>query len=293
MYSKSKVKYIKALTPVHAGAGDGLETVDMPIQREKHSGIPKVEASSLKGSIKHFIYNKLREENEEFDKIYKPELYRIFGPEEGDSNASKIGFTDAKLLLFPVKSATDIFKLVTCPYILKRWAEDLKLVNNEKVVIDITVDEGKFKALEDNDDRVILEEYIFKEDNPKIVDESVKNVFSKIKDLDIKRIIILNDSDFIDLVTMYTEIITRNKIDVDTGAAADTGLFTEEYLPAESVMYFLLLESPEFSNTPEKKENNAISYFEKNIGEAFQVGGNATIGKGFVKLLYNEEGGKY
>lgn len=35
MYELKQMKYIKALTAVHAGAGDGLETVDMPIQREK------------------------------------------------------------------------------------------------------------------------------------------------------------------------------------------------------------------------------------------------------------------
>lgn len=289
MYNERSIKYIKALTPVHAGAGDGLEIVDMPIQREKHSGIPKIEASSLKGSIKHCIYNKIKAKQGKVDKTDK--LYEIFGKEdEPDSSASKIGFTDAKLLLFPVKSAKDIFKLVTCPYIIKRWVEDLKLANDKKIQSDFTVDEGEFKTLEDNETKMILEEYIFKSNNSKIEKEDIKNLLLE-KDIDTKRIVILNDSDFIDLVTMYTEIITRNKIDVDTGAAADTGLFTEEYLPAETIMYFLVLGAPEFNESGENAEG-AIKYFENNFKEeyskVFQVGGNSTIGKGFVKLLDKE-----
>ncbi len=65
MYKDKEIIYIKALTPIHAGAGQTLENVDMPIQREIHSNIPKVEASSLKGSINmHYIINlKMTKEN--------------------------------------------------------------------------------------------------------------------------------------------------------------------------------------------------------------------------------------
>lgn len=303
MYKDKKIIYIKALTPIHAGAGQTLENVDMPIQRERHSNIPKIEASSLKGSIKHLLYNKL--ENND-----KNELYTIFGPEGSEENyASAIGVTDAKLLFFPIKSATDIFKLITCPYVLKRWVEDLRLQDDfEKDSFDISdlkVNEGM--CLTNSKEPIILEEYIFTKDeqssekfkkyictkDEKSPEKFKEDIFNNITDLDLdkNRIVILNDSDFVDLVTMYTEIITRNKIDVKTGAAGDTGLFTEEYLPTETILYFTVLAAPSFNEKDIKTADNVLKYFYDNVDRAFQVGGNATIGKGFVKRS-GEVGGK-
>ncbi len=43
---------IKAITPVHAGVGRDLGLIDMPIQKEKHTGIPKIEGSTMKGSMR-------------------------------------------------------------------------------------------------------------------------------------------------------------------------------------------------------------------------------------------------
>lgn len=287
MYKAKEIIYIKALTPIHAGAGQGLESVDMPIQREKHSNIPIIEASSLKGSIKHWIYNKLKCENRDLNKDIEKEneLFTIFGPEEGDSYASAIGFTDAKLLFFPIKSATDIFKLITCPYILKRWIEDLKLQsdlnknnNIDNIVDKLYVSEGKCITF---DNKVILEDYIFEEESN--IDKELVNLLKKIDGLDINRVVILNDTEFIDLVTMYTEIITRNKIDVKTGTAESTGLFTEEYLPAETILYFTVLASPSFNEKRTETSEQVIAYFHNNVDEVFQIGGDSTIGKGLVK----------
>lgn len=291
MYREKEMIYIKALTPIHAGAGQTLESVDMPIQREKHSGIPKIEASSLKGSIKHALYQKMKNSQEDINT-----LYTIFGAEDSDKDyASAIGFTDAKLLFFPVKSATDIFKLITCPYILKRWMEDVKLQNDkndeksQKNDIEtistyfkkLVIDEGR--CITNSNNPIILEEYIFERDSR--IDTALQNFLEKITNfnIDTNRIVILNDSDFIDLVTMYTEIITRNKINVETGTAQEFGLFTEEYLPTESILYFTVLASPSFDTRGPKTAKEVVDYFDGKVDEVFQVGGNATIGKGFVK----------
>lgn len=300
MYIKSKIEYIKAITPIHAGVGQELGIADMPIQREKHSNIPKIEASSLKGSIKSFLYRKNRDKND------GDELFKIFGPKEGETASSLIGFTDAKLLLFPIKSATDIYKLITCPYILNRWIEDLML--GEKKLDDENhvnipkgnwkVEDGKVISLAPKESCIILEEYVFEEE--KIEDEDkkdIKGLFKKIQDVNLNKILILSDSDFIEMVTMYTEIITRNKIDMDKGVADKTGLFTEEYLPMESILYFIILETGKFKADIENPENEeksvAIEYYKKNIGKVFQIGANLTIGKGFVKRLdINEKGGE-
>lgn len=300
MYKEKQLMYIKVLTPTHAGAGQCIDNIDMPIQREKHSNIPKIEASSLKGSIKNALYNKIKLRYVDTKKELKNSdefkwLSIIFGSENGDDYASLIGFTDARLLLFPIKSATDIYKLITCPYILKRWTEDLEIVNNAQVnkIKELVVDDGECIAMDKskcfnqgNESKIILEEYVFDVCQNKA--EELNGVLKAINGIDVSRVVILSDSDFIDLVCMYTEIITRNKIDVNTGVAEGTGLFTEEYLPVETVLYFMVLASPSFNGDDKKLLPDPIEYFNKNVNEVFQVGGNATIGKGIVKWLNKE-----
>lgn len=278
MYNDEEMVLIKALTPVHVGTGDGLASVDMPIQREKHSNIPKIEASSLKGSIKHRLYSKFKNTPNELRK-----LYTVFGPKEGNDYASLIGFTDAKLLFFPVRSEKDIYKLVTCPYILNRWIKEINLIYKKDIQeIDSNINQGM--CISNSGEKEILEEYIFELDQDKL-SSSITELFKNIDQLYTDKIVILNNSDFIDLVTMYTEIITRNKIDVSTGAAEQGGLFTEEYLPSETIMYFTVLGSPSFNIAVSETQNNVLEYFNNNVDKVFQVGGDATIGKGFMQKL--------
>jgi len=59
MYRKANIMFLIAETPMHAGSGDSLGIVDMPIQRERHTDFPKIEASSLKGSMREHFENHL------------------------------------------------------------------------------------------------------------------------------------------------------------------------------------------------------------------------------------------
>lgn len=277
MYKGKEDIYIRAISPIHAGTGQSLTSVDMPIQREQHSNIPKIEGSSLKGSIKHTIYHKLNIKETEKEK----EFYSILGAPNGEDSASGVSITDAKLLFFPMRSATDIYQLITCPYILKRWKENINQdINLDENILNLKDGEcivGTNKRLL-NEKLLMLEEYIFD------VKEGSLDIFVGIPDIETfkNKIVILSDSDFINMVSMYTEIITRNKIDVEKGTAEGTALFTEEYLPAETVLYFSIMESAFYER---KYDVNPLDFVIENLGKVFQVGGNETIGKGFVKIL--------
>ncbi|KYN79030.1 type III-B CRISPR module RAMP protein Cmr4 [Clostridium sporogenes] len=287
MYKNKETIYIKGISPIHAGSGQSLTSVDKPIQRESHSNIPKIEGSSLKGSIKHNVYHKLgfNEDNKkvEKEKEGKKEEYKLFekmfGPDNGNDYASAISITDAKLLLFPMRSATDIYKLITCPYVLRRWKEETNQGFEDSTLENI--EDGHCVVNQNSallsSNKVMVEEYIFE-----AKEKDLSSLFNEsLKELQLNKVVILSDSDFIDMVTMYTEVITRNKIDVETGTAQGTGLFSEEYLPAETVMYFSVLESAFYKGG----QKETLKYFNKNIGKIFQIGGNETIGKGIVKVL--------
>ena len=41
MFKKAKPFFIKTLSSMHVGSGSDLGIIDLPIQREKHTGFPK------------------------------------------------------------------------------------------------------------------------------------------------------------------------------------------------------------------------------------------------------------
>lgn len=68
MYTKVKPFLLHAISSVHPGSGSEVGLVDLPIQREKHTGFPKIESSSLKGAIRSTVDYRLRG-REDYDKL--------------------------------------------------------------------------------------------------------------------------------------------------------------------------------------------------------------------------------
>jgi CRISPR-associated protein Cmr4 len=233
-------------------------------------------------------------------------LSLAFGPEEGDLHSGSLGFTDARLLLFPVKSMKGIFSWVTCPKVLERFRSDMKLCN-DKFDFDMPneLSTPKNCSLYIKDKNIMLEEYAFEIKNKD--DKTSTNLavwFSttlfppgneynfwreKIK----KDVVVLSDDDFRDFVNLSTEVITRTKINNETGTVQSGALFTEEYLPSESILYSLALTTPIFKEEDsekgifrqngKKEEELVMEFFSKGLPEVIQLGGNATIGKGIVR----------
>lgn len=162
--------------------------------------------------------------------------------------------------------------------------------------------------LKKNDNKIVLEEYTFSitkdETNEgacsKLAEWLSENITSENfwKEKMKTDIVVLPDEDFTDFVNLSTEVITRTKISNETGTVESGALFTEEYLPAESVMYSLALASPIFKENDEEKgifkqanekkeEDLVMEFFKKGLPEVIQVGGNATLGKGLVRTCAN------
>ncbi len=318
MYRKANMLFLMNQTPLHAGSGDSLGIVDMPIQRERHTGFPKIEASSLKGSMReHFERQELsiEEYNKKTDEekktfVLKKQIQASFGDEGTNNEGSKagaLGFTDARLLLFPVKSMKGVFAWITCPKIISKFNEELKLSklkNDAGKDLFFEISAGNLAAtgnnLTLNENKIILEEYTFVVNNNKGEKNKV-NEFGEWLALQLfdgkgyfaeklmTDIVVLEDDDFKDFVNLSTEVITRTKINNDTGTVQDGALFTEEYLPAESLMYSLVLTAAEFAKKEDKKEfetEEKLKTFFKNFiseNDVLQIGGNATLGKGITR----------
>lgn len=282
---------LKVLTPLHIGAGQGLGHVDLPIVREAHTNFPYIPGTSLKGALRNLEINQVArargekpsqvEERLTKNKFDQKEedilrLAKIFGvagegAEEGkEVGSGKVLFSDAFIVLFPVKSAKGIFSLTTCPYVINRFFE---LLGIDQRVEDVP--EGKVKVLSTKDhrnlinNRLLLEEFVFEAEESEELKKFVELVGTFVGEENKRRIVCVNDTDFMDLVSNYTEVQTHIKIDLDTGTVKEGALWTEEYVPAESVFAFSLVFLEELDFTPPT---------------TFHLGGDITTGKGFVKV---------
>jgi CRISPR-associated protein Cmr4 len=273
----------------------------LPIVREAHTNFPYIPGTSLKGALRNLEINQVaRARGEKPSQVeerltdkdkFDPEdrdilrLAKIFGTAgevaERDKEAlekvkevgaGKVLFSDAFIVLFPVKSAKGIFSLTTCPYVINRFFE---LLGIEQRVKDVS--EGKVKVLSTkdhknliNNNKLLLEEFVFEAEESEELKKFVELVGVFVGEENKQRIVCVNDTDFMDFVSNYTEVQTHIKIDLDTGTVKEGALWTEEYVPAESIFAFsLVFLEEEISFTPPT---------------TFHLGGDITTGKGFVKV---------
>src|SRR2546421_4101737 len=109
--------FVHALSPFHAGTGQGVGVIDLPIAREKATGLPFLPGSSLKGTLR------ARCSAQECKQVFGPDMTEV----QTDSNhASSAQFSDQRLLLLPIRSLAGTFAWITSPYILRRLVRDLK-----------------------------------------------------------------------------------------------------------------------------------------------------------------------
>jgi len=138
---KTSILFIHALTSLHPGSGTALGTVDLPVQRERHTGWPMIQSSTLKGVLRDACRPKNgdeKEKNEEEkngkeengkEKNEKEKWLAVFGPETADADAyaGALSLTDARILAFPVRSLRGVFAWVSCKSVLDRLNRDLVL----------------------------------------------------------------------------------------------------------------------------------------------------------------------
>lgn len=144
---KNAILGLWAETSIHAGASASAGVVDLPIQREAHTGWPVVYGSGVKGAFRTGA--QMRHELSVAAQSF-PWVEEVFGPahaggsrtgtgntgNQASDHAGALVVTDARLLLLPVRSLTSHFKWVTCPALLRRAVADcdrLRIVLDDEV----------------------------------------------------------------------------------------------------------------------------------------------------------------
>lgn len=291
MFEKTAAVFLYAISPVHMGAGQAVDVIDNPIQRERHTQHPCFAGSGIKGAVRH-SYEALGGS--------KDDIARLLGPDSnsGDLHAGAVSFGDAQMLALPVRSLKGGYVYATCPQALARAQRLLALTGSKVEWPSVKVEDGACLIANPallSGDKLHLEafEYSAKasEGLAKIATDLATRAlpageayafFSEKLTTDL---VLLSDTDFGYFAQNAMLVEPHVRIDPETGTAATTGLFYTENLPPESLLIAPLMASQTRTG---KQENHldAEAVFTKLKplldGRLLQIGGDATTGRGLV-----------
>lgn len=283
----AKLMFVHALSPLHAGAGQGVGVIDLPIAREKATGLPYLPGSSLKGSLRDLAENKDKET-----------CLKVFGPEtdRADEYAGSAQFSDQRLLLLPIRSLKGTFAWVTSPYLLQRFRRDAQETGVADDLPGNLPKPNKIKqALVTANSALTIEENIYLEelDLTAAADAGVDAwaallagwVFPDDEGWQTmlkQRVSIVHDDVLTFLLQTATEVTARIKIQDKTKTVEQGGLWYEEALPTETILSGLLVATP-VSQTG-LNDAQIFAAVDGLLDKTVQFGGNATVGRGLCRV---------
>lgn len=267
-------------TPVHVGAGNSVGAIDSPIIRERHTNVPVIPGSSLKGVLADLWQNEQGKRGEQARKIFGDDT-------QSDFSAGELLVGEARCLAFPVRSAKNAFVWISSPMALERFCRDFGCTLEVPGKLDEKSCYASDKVcMGEAKDKVVLEEYVFTKVGA--VSDAILEAFKKLSDEPLwkntlaERLVIVNDEIFSYFVKNACEVATRIRINDNTGSVDNGALFNQEQLPSEAMLYSVLGElrqtSGECVAAVEAKVNEA--------GNVLQIGGDATIGLGFCTVNF-------
>lgn len=289
---------LHCLSPLHCGTGQGVAGIDLPVQRERHSGWPLVPGSSVKGVLR----DAFRQQLDDVADGDEPHARRadkdrrtiaLFGA-ENELGLGALVLGDAVLLAFPVRSLCGVFALCTCPLALARLARlpggpaasrpklDDGILCSEQLIAD-----GK---------QVVLEDHTL--EHRSAVPADLRQLFTDLLPADaaflLDHLAVIDDDLFAWFARHATQVEARIALDPATKTVNDGQLFYEETVPPETV--FVAPVAAEDARHPKadgtlKTADVALDALLGLVdGKSMQFGGKATIGRGQCALRLTRGG---
>lgn len=283
--------HLHALSALHCGTGQSVGIVDLPIARARATQLPIVPGSSLRGVLRAMIEG----ENPAVGAtLFGPRA--ITGTEDIFAGALTLG--DATLLLLPVRALAGILCYVTSPFVLNRYAQDLRRAGLTVPTLPAKPLTGQAKvttgSLNRQDGKLILEDLdLSVEEDPGLtawatfIAQQV-HPGDEASQADLRQRLALVPDDILAFLSeTATEVRTRIAIDPTTGTVKRGALWYEENLPAEAVLWGIYtLEASR--NHQDPRTRAALSQALPASGALVQLGGKAGIGRGLCRLLRQE-----
>jgi len=317
MIQATTMLYLYVETPLHAGTGSGLSSIDLPIQRERTTQYPMIQGSGIKGKLRAAAYAV----KDRTDAWSPEEIQVVFGPEDnGADHAGALIAGDARILLFPVRSLDGVFAYTTSYEVLSRFQRDIARSSKR---LDWNILSESENQLEEQaalvttpssvatGETLVLEEFSF----TARADPQVNTIAQwlaaqaipqtpeyhywreKLK----KSLVILPNNDFRDFVVHATEIVTRVRISRETKTVSSGALWTEEHLPSDTLLYVPIYATPARKMKNGSNDQGAANMsasdildkarsLEKSLRGYIQLGGDETVGRGMVCMHWEQRG---
>lgn len=276
-------------TPLHAGAGQSVDGIDLPIQREVHTHWPCVFGSAVKGALRAHAEQRMASTSTAITDLFGPDHG---GAQERDtSHAGALLVGDATLLALPVRSLQSSFKWVTCPQALQRFARTAERLGLQLQWPTITQPAPE-KALGQGDAKLFLEEFRF-EQSPDACIGALAKALAPLSGgaLDAatleQRLVVVHDDIFSFLARNATSVQPHIAIDSTTKTVKDGALWFEETLPPETLLYVPLTATASRRKGSALTAAQVLEQFEQLLPAGknwLQLGGNETTGMGWCRV---------
>lgn len=287
----ARLMFVHALSPLHAGTGQGVGVIDLPVAREKATGLPYLPGSALKGVLRDAC-------------VDEEQRKRVFGPDTSAAHeyAGSVHISDQRLLLMPVRSLAGTFAWVTSPYVLRRFLRDLDTagISGMFKASAIPVPDSEASCLVPNggsaivlaDKRVVLED-LDPRAKPDDASEALagwlaRQIFPEDEGWQQTmraRFCVVHDDVLSFLLDTATEVVARVRLREGVKTVTAGGLWYEEALPTETVLWGLVTAVPVRAQADE-----VFRIIGGLVRTPLQLGGEATVGRGLCRLRMVEVG---
>lgn len=294
MFQATQMLFIYVETPLHAGTGRGLGTVDLPIQRDRTTGYPIVHASGVKGSLRAECESRLP--NNEWLAIFGPQ-----DPQQASEHAGALSTGDARALLFPIRSLAGVFAWITSTDALARFRRDAVMVGLTPTWTQeppppaddsCWVNGNALKA----GDSVVLEEFSFAPRQEHAA--TVKAIgqwlatnalpaaaeYAYWRNALPAKLCILPENAFRDFVFYATEVQTHVRLKKETKTVDEHALWTAESLPPDTLLYAPLMATNSRREGIALNAKQVLAKLSDLDLVRIQLGGDETTGQGIVAV---------
>jgi len=297
----TRIYWLHALSPTHAGIGRGVGYIDLPIDRDGVTGWPIIRGSAFKGVWADFYTQRESEKDRKKNNLLRA-AFGIAG-DDNNSNAGALIPTDAQLICLPVRSFRGTFAWCTSPLCLQMLRRTLELAGEKGLpAAPSGLTEGKAHHTAETSlvegNQLFLEDLDFTAQKCDTANAWAIKIAGWVFPSDAawqeqfrRRFVVLPDTAFDFLCETGTEVHTRVKIKDDTKTVEEGALWTEESLPAETILAGIVQCDRVFGRNGEDiTPNGLLDRFAKE-SLTLQIGGKATVGRGQMRCVFTPVNG--
>ena len=298
--------HLHALRPLHIGTGAADGAIDLPHSREAGAGYPNAPGSGLKGVIRDEF---MGAESKLIEMLFGPPPEMAGRDESGVTGGQQgaLMFSDGLLLCLPVRSLTGGFAWIASPFGLLRYSRERAALGvpaiadssalsgfmslaTEKCAsaADSTLLHQKAVYLQD---LMLSQEAVLAQAAGDVADKISKIVFP-IADSDHKewralfrqQFLVVSEAVFGYLCDMAMDVHARVRLKEESKTTDGRGLWYEESLPAESILWATVAADPVNGMNAQQVMGAFVKDGSKPLART-QLGGKETIGRGIVRCL--------